>query len=594
MNPHCGHLIYAYHNQLLPTNIDLDKLQELQTVFELKAEEIFEEIDDIEPMIEYFMILKEKVVKNFIEIENIDLKKYYQNFQIKGDGLFSTLDFVSLDQEAKTIEFITIQPSVWNPEKLFRKTLSTKGKTLKSLSRNMGFAADNFANWEQLKKNPDYNLINSLFREPYKFRIPPHHQEINYDYIAFIDLLISTIKENLLLTNGKANFKLTMHDNQFNFPLLTPLIWQKSKSKIYYNFIYNFGLLLEKYPDYKITGKIAFIKKDNHSKQYSFHYFTKEINNHNPSQEMIFNKKKILADLNEVRSKVTIPGIKWFPNNRYPHYDFLNNNCKICQEGEKFFRENVDEWFLEEMSPPIYDSFQCQKVNNLLKTYPQKLAMFDFETITDPMPQQSYYNPWDKMIVQVSCHLLEGTKIVDHQEYIVQNLSIKEIEKVYNIILQWVKDGYTLVSYYKAFENSVIRTMERILQVNTISSLVNTNPDSKVPTSNSGREVLDLFDFFRKRGKSEEKWISWKRFQGSASIKYTIQLAHPTSNPYQNLTINNGFLATKILYEHFNQKAKDKVTVKDLYKYCYQDTLSMVDIYQSIINQYQQRCGKNE
>ncbi len=591
MNPNCGHLVYAYNNDLLPKKIDFDQdIHELDIDEYLEMEDIFQEVDETNPMVEYFMILKQKVVNKFVEIKNLDLNEYYQNFQIRSKDMFANFDFLKINKKTKTIEFINVQPSIWEPDKLFKKTLSDRGATSKSLEKAMGFDITNFEKWNELQNAPNYVLINPLFKKE-KFSATRSIGEIDLEYYNFIALIKTMIKDKIDdIKSSPKSVKLRIDYNQIHSPYLSPLIWKKTKSQIYFNFIYNFGVLLEKYPNYKIVGKIAFIQKDMATNNYDFVFYQKTIDNQNLSQIMKINKKKILQDLSFVREKKEKEGESWVPNARYLHYDLLNTNCKICQYGDEFFTQDVDVEKLNTMVPQIYESFLCGDVVNLLNSYPQKLAMLDFETITDPMPNQDYYHPWDKMIVQISCHLLKGTNIVKHYEYIVKDLSKKEMAKVYEMILDWIHKGYTLVSYYKPFENAVIRTMERILKRKEISTLVNVHPANSPLISENLLPVLDLFDYFKKRSKDERKWISWKKFNGSASIKYTIQIAHPKTNPYQDLVINNGFLATKVLYEHFNKKPKDKKTIQDLYKYCKQDTLSMVDIYKAIIKETKKRC----
>ncbi len=217
----------------------------------------------------------------------------------------------------------------------------------------------------------------------------------------------------------------------------------------------------------------------------------------------------------------------------------------------------------------IYDNFDVAKIKSVLSEYPNKLAMIDFETINDPLPSASHYAPYDKVVVQLSCHLMEEGKVVEHDEYLANSTSLEELEKIYNKLVSYKDRGYKMVAYYKSFEKGCFNIMGELLGRDELSDY----------------ELLDLMDFFKK-GK-ELAPISQVDFGQSASIKKTIQFAYGSedNNPYKNgeLNINNGGKAMAQLYKKVIEQ--QEVNDKELLAYCKQDTLTMVDIYNKIIEE---------
>ena len=534
----CNHLKYAIENNLLDISEDFDESQYANAFEEyFSILDVFgNDIDDISDAIKYFLSLKDKVKKYFETTYKQMLEDYIKDFEISYQGLFTKIDYINIDKATKTITWINISAST-QPKTLFLKS----------------------------KKDASEDFVGSALHHALERQgeISASHQDSFTE--KYIEKAMNLVFENHVYTNPETR-KL---DHNIFPNVLNPYIFISTKKPKVWSWIWNVYILHKNYPEYKIITKIPLIKKT--LAPYSFAF---ENNIFDPNDDI----GEIVSDFLEASFSNAMtqwekPAEKFSFPKWAEKYSTIAVNCFICSAPQK--ERNIGLKFNE------------VEVGKILKRYPNKIAMFDFETINDPLPNTDFYYPYSKIVVQISIHFMENGEVVKHQEYICQDLSKKELEKIYNMLVEAVKDKYVLVAYYKAFESSAIREMERVLDRDEISSVYNLVAKKNQTLGNVFKPpILDLMDFFNKPTKNRPFFIiALKRFGPFKSIKKTIELYAGDNNPYKNLSINNGFKAMAELYGIIVDGNLDDINNKhnQLLKYCKQDTLTMVEIYQKIL-----------
>ncbi len=211
-----------------------------------------------------------------------------------------------------------------------------------------------------------------------------------------------------------------------------------------------------------------------------------------------------------------------------------------------------------------------------IKNYKYPLYMIDFETWKSAIPQFDNTKPYEQQAFQYSLHVIlnedfnwKTMKNIKHYSFLPKNNK----DNRYQLAKQMIKDlnrhgQGTLVSYNKSFEIGRILRMAELF------------PDLKEELIKLEDQFVDLLDFFNKF------WIYDQDFHGKTSIKVTLP-AFEKQFSYDNLVIQKGtqssftfrkFIENKIT----NQEWKNEY-YEDMLKYCNQDTLAMVILWNKII-----------
>ncbi len=524
MKIECGHFLKAFDKNLLDIseedNFDNESFSLSPYLDMLEA---FENSDsEVPDAIKFFLKLKTKVLNYYKEIYKNELKGFHENFELQTKDAFLSFDLFKIDKEKKDIQFVIIKPSTFeSTSKHFLKTWNKK--------RNTGTVEA--LNFIEVSKKKDIELF------------------VKESWLPFDDKIS---RNNSFPKDAKI--------------LLIPELWSSTKRQQAFELLFLMRNLHDKYPGYKITAKLPLINKT--LKPYTFttleYILDVEDKIIKAAYDSIFKWSDKKIDKFIAKGKETA-----FHLPKYQKKFPTNKKCFICNKDKS--------------EDKISQEYRIDLVEEIIAEYPDKIAMFDFETINDPLPNTNFYYPYDKIVVQISMHLLEKGKIVGHKEYIAKDLSKKELQKIYYIIVEAVNQGYKLCAYYKAFEGSAIKTIERVLSQDKISKYYNlSTEDRNSDIDREKYEILDLMDFFNK--KNNYPPISLWRFGQSSSIKKTIEFYTSNENPYNKLTINNGFKAMNELYKILVEKnyINSDQTHEQLYKYCKQDTLTMVNIYNKI------------
>ncbi len=210
-----------------------------------------------------------------------------------------------------------------------------------------------------------------------------------------------------------------------------------------------------------------------------------------------------------------------------------------------------------------------------IKKYQYPLYMLDFETWKSAAPKVNNTTPYEQQPFQYSLHVIlsedfdwKTMKNIKHYAYLPQNNK----DNRYELALQLIKDlkrhqRGTLVAYNKSFE---IGRMVRLAEL---------FPDLEEELLNFSKEFVDLWDFFK------NFWIYDQKFAGKSSIKVTLP-AFEKDFSYNNLVIQKGtqssFTFRKFMEGKITKSDWGTKYYQDMLKYCNQDTLAMVILWQKI------------
>jgi hypothetical protein len=198
-----------------------------------------------------------------------------------------------------------------------------------------------------------------------------------------------------------------------------------------------------------------------------------------------------------------------------------------------------------------------------MKKWDWPLYFFDFETIGPAIPRYEQTKPYGQVPFQFSCHVQNkpDSKKIQHFEY----LHLEKTDPRPNLIKAMI-DGLgtsgSIVSYNKAFEIGVIKKLAEF--------------DSK-----NKKKLLALIERFVDPLPIFKSSVYHPDFNGSFSIKAVAPALIGSKLSYENLEIGDGstaqVFADQILRGNIQGKQKDEIA-KQLYEYCQQDTMAMVEL----------------
>lgn len=205
------------------------------------------------------------------------------------------------------------------------------------------------------------------------------------------------------------------------------------------------------------------------------------------------------------------------------------------------------------------------KIRGVLNGYEYPIYFFDYETISDPIPQFKGIKPYQNLATQYSLHILSEDGKIEHLECIYEG---KECPLRY-IIEQMLSDigpTGTVLAWNKSFE------------MNVNKNAAESYPDlaDKIMAINDRME--DLGDPFSKL------YYRNRKFHCSWSIKKVLPVMCPECS-YKELPINHGDQASSewLRMNSDETSAEEKAEIKhNLLKYCELDTWAMVRIWQEL------------
>jgi len=277
--------------------------------------------------------------------------------------------------------------------------------------------------------------------------------------------------------------------------------------------------------------------------------------------------------------------------------DLDDNDIETLSKGKD---SNLSDINIKQISSHRNKNIYYNKIfiNEILKNYKTPIYMIDFETISSAVPIANNTGPYQQVPFQFSMHIIDEDNVdyfnkngkfdkdkIEHREYLSDGLdNLFHIEFARKFIKDCFSRGEGIyVAYHKPFEKSIL---ENILNNN---DYLNSNEMNKLEWIIE--HLFDLKDLYYSKidPKDSTKLVYYDyKINGSFSIKSTLPAIDSSFNYKTDLTeIHNGTEALNAFKNRLNKKINNRDWVKtksNLIKYCKQDTLSMIMIYEYFKN----------
>ncbi|MEX2591061.1 MAG: DUF2779 domain-containing protein, partial [Chitinophagales bacterium] len=217
---------------------------------------------------------------------------------------------------------------------------------------------------------------------------------------------------------------------------------------------------------------------------------------------------------------------------------------------------------------------ETEQIKEFLNTWEYPLYFFDFETINPALPYLDGTSPYQQVPFQYSLHFIAapGAK-PEHKAFLAQPEDYREtaVNDPTRALMDQIKQDIgtegSIVAYNASFEKRIL------------NFLGDRFPEEAAYIENLNSRFVDLLVPFR------SGWYYRPEMNGSASIKAVLPALVPEMS-YSNLEINNGDMASSTFEQMIYQDHEDAGKIRqNLLKYCEQDTLAMVKIWERLLEE---------
>ena len=200
-------------------------------------------------------------------------------------------------------------------------------------------------------------------------------------------------------------------------------------------------------------------------------------------------------------------------------------------------------------------------IKNELESLEYPLYFLDYETINPAIPFLDKQKPHQQVVFQYSLHILdEPGGEMRHVEFL-HTERTNPIPHILAKLNENIGDKGSILVWYEPFEKGRNKEMAE------------TCPEYQEFMEAVNDRVYDLMLIFK------DKYVDY-RFKGSMSIKNVLPILVPELD-YKDLDIQHGGMAMDAIADLIEGKAEDpNILAKGLKKYCEQDTLAMVKIFE--------------
>ncbi|MEX0934592.1 MAG: DUF2779 domain-containing protein, partial [Candidatus Saccharimonadales bacterium] len=211
--------------------------------------------------------------------------------------------------------------------------------------------------------------------------------------------------------------------------------------------------------------------------------------------------------------------------------------------------------------PPV----QLDKIAKFLDKLEFPLWFLDYETVSHAVPIYPGTKAYQEIPFQYSLHVLKKPDAeLEHFEYLDKQDDLP-VPRLLERLKQDLGDEGSILVWYQAFEKGRNDDMARLA------------PEHKDWLKSVNKRIIDLMIPF------SSGWYIDKNFAGSASIKKVLPAIVPELS-YKELDVADGMSAQASWYKAAIDKAQMKEKIfTDLIKYCFLDTLAMVEIYRFLV-----------
>lgn len=213
------------------------------------------------------------------------------------------------------------------------------------------------------------------------------------------------------------------------------------------------------------------------------------------------------------------------------------------------------------------DEIDANAIKEFLDTLSYPLYHLDFETFQQAIPEYDGLSPYMQIPFQYSLHIEQADGALEHREFLAKE-GTDPRRVIAESLCKDIPADVCVLAYNKSFE-------QRVLQ-----SLADTFPDLSDHLLAIKEHVHDLMIPFQK-----QHYYS-KAMKGSYSIKYVLPALCPgdPALDYHALDgVHNGGEASSTFADMPNHTQEEIQTMrKNLFKYCYLDTLAMVKVLEKL------------
>ncbi len=204
-----------------------------------------------------------------------------------------------------------------------------------------------------------------------------------------------------------------------------------------------------------------------------------------------------------------------------------------------------------------------QGIKKKLSELEYPLYFFDFETTQRAIPRWEGVHPYQLIPFQWSCHIMQESGEVAHEEY----LHDKDSDPRYGLseaLVKTIGNTGSVIAYNAVFES------------NELKKLADSYPQFTNQLLSIESRLWDQLDIFRKYYKDY-------RFGKSNSIKKVLPVID-TEQDHKNLELSSGDEADVYWYRMLDEKDPEKKAQlrKTLLEYCKLDTWAMVVIHKHL------------
>lgn len=257
------------------------------------------------------------------------------------------------------------------------------------------------------------------------------------------------------------------------------------------------------------------------------------------------------------------PSVFDIPNCRQRWKHFEDGRIAVHQLSESDFQSSTHLRVLKcyQENQPFFDQ---QLAREILQQWKYPLSYFDIEAIEYPIPRYSNSRPYQNLPFQFSCHVQRDENCeLEHYEFLHDENNDPRLAFIQKM-LEVIPQSGSIVVYHQTYEISRFKELARDFpeHAQAINDLIPRVVDLK-------KVIMDT--------------VYYPAFMGSFSIKKVAPVLLGKEASYHHLEVGDGIEAMmsyqKMLDLDSSNSKKDEIR-KDPLRYCKQDTLLMVHLYQ--------------
>jgi hypothetical protein len=257
------------------------------------------------------------------------------------------------------------------------------------------------------------------------------------------------------------------------------------------------------------------------------------------------------------------PSVFDIPNCRQRWKHFEDGRIAAHQLSEADFQSSTHLRVLKcyQEDEPFFDK---QMAREMLQQWNYPLSYFDIEAIAYPIPRYPNSRPYQNLPFQFSCHIQQDENSeLEHYEFLHDENNDPRLAFIQKM-LEVIPQSGSIVVYHQTYEISRFKELARDFPqyARAINDLILRIVDLK-------KVIMDT--------------VYYPAFLGSFSIKKVAPVLLGEGASYHHLEVGDGIDAMlsyqKMLDLDSSNSKKDEIS-KDLLKYCKQDSLLMVHLYQ--------------